>query len=274
MNFIDKTAIIGKNVNMGQSVTVGPYSIVEDGVELGDHVHLGEHVIVRKGTRLSAGVQVDAFAVIGGAPQDFSFDLAIPTETWIGESTVIREHVTVHRSTHQEHPTRVGSHCLLMAGAHVGHDGQVGDAAILANNVLLGGHVEVGSHCFIGGGASIHQWCVVGDYAIVGGYSGMSKDVPPYAMAASRNALVGLNFVGLKRANIPHQHIAELKAIFEKFYHMTGRFQDRARALLSEVVSEEARHFLEFFLRESRSGFVSLRGGRAGRVCSIFVKTE
>ena len=113
--------------------------------------------------------------------------------------------------------------------------------------MLLGEHVEIGSHCFIGGGVSIHQWCAVGDYAIVGGYSGMSKDIPPYAMAASRNVFEKLNFVGLKRANIPHQHIVELKAVFEKFYHMNGRFQDRARALLPEVVSGEARRFLEFF---------------------------
>ena len=75
-----------------------------------------------------------------------------------------------------------------------------------------------------------------------------------------------LNFVGLKRANIPHQHVVELKAILERFYHMNGRFQDRARVLLPEAVSDEARHFLEFFLRESRLGFVSLRGGRTERI--------
>ena len=84
-----------------------------------------------------------------------------------------------------------------------------------------------------------------------------------------RSAFEKLNFVGLKRANILHQHVVELKAVFERFYHMNGRFQDRAQALLPEAVSDEARHFLEFFLRESRLGFVSLRGGRAERARGV-----
>ena len=40
--------------------------------------------------------------------------------------------------------TKVGSNCLLMIGAHVAHDCEVGDNVTLVNGATLGGHVTIG----------------------------------------------------------------------------------------------------------------------------------
>jgi UDP-N-acetylglucosamine acyltransferase len=47
-----------------------------------------------------------------------------------------------------------------------------------------------------------HQFIRVGRLAICQGASGFSKDIPPFAMAAERNGVAGLNVVGLRRAGI------------------------------------------------------------------------
>ena len=71
----------------------------------------------------------------------------------IGAHTIIREGVTIHRGMDKGGigRTEVGSHCLLMAYVHVGHDCIVGDHVIMANNAPLAGHVEVGDYANFGG---------------------------------------------------------------------------------------------------------------------------
>jgi UDP-N-acetylglucosamine acyltransferase len=61
----------------------------------------------------------------------------------IGDRTVLREHVTVNRATKPGTATTIGADCFLMATSHVAHDGQVEVRVILANQVLLAGHVHV-----------------------------------------------------------------------------------------------------------------------------------
>ena len=47
---------------------------------------------------------------------------------------------------------------FIMAGAHFGHDAQIGNKNVFANDALLAGHVHVGNNAFIGGGAVFHQF--------------------------------------------------------------------------------------------------------------------
>ena len=93
------TAIIRPSAKLGANVFVGPYSVVEAGVEIGDGCILEAHTIVRCGSMLGQGVKVDSFSVIGGDPQDLKFDPATPSGVHIGDNTVLREGVTIHRST-------------------------------------------------------------------------------------------------------------------------------------------------------------------------------
>ena len=53
------------------------------------------------------------FAVVGGDPQDLSFDPATDSGTRVGDRTVIREHVTIHRATKAGTHTVVGADGLL-----------------------------------------------------------------------------------------------------------------------------------------------------------------
>jgi UDP-N-acetylglucosamine acyltransferase len=203
---------------------------------------------------------VHPFAVLGGDPQDLSFDPATSSRVQIGARTVIREHVTISRATKAAAATEVGPDCFLMAACHVAHDCQIGGRAIIANTVLLAGHVQIGERAFLGGGAVIHQFCRIGDGAMIGGGARISRDIPPFSLATERNALIGLNVVGLRRRGLTRETLEEIKRAFRIMHVPVGNLRDIARSTLQQggFNSSEARTFLEFF-QGGRRGFARAR---------------
>ena len=49
-----------------------------------------------------------------------------------------------------------------MGGVHLGHDVEIGNQAILANNTLLSGYVQVEDGAFLGGATIVHQHVRIG----------------------------------------------------------------------------------------------------------------
>jgi UDP-N-acetylglucosamine acyltransferase len=228
--------------------TIHPTAIVESGAELGEDCVVHAHAILTRHARLGAGVVIHPGVVVGGDPQDLKFDPATRSAARIGPRTVLRENVTVNRSTASGGETLVGADCFLMAGAHIAHDCVVGDKVVLANNVLLAGHVRIGAFTFVGGGAAFHQFTRVGESAMIGGLARITLDIAPYVMAAERDEIVGLNLVGLKRRGFSRDVVAELKDCFREVFFDGGNVRLRAQQMLGRgVCSPEVKGFLEFF---------------------------
>ncbi|MFP6901761.1 MAG: acyl-ACP--UDP-N-acetylglucosamine O-acyltransferase [Opitutales bacterium] len=258
---IHETAIVDEGTVLGGDVVVGPYAVVEAGVTLGDRCELEAHVVVKRGSRLGEDCYVGPFAVIGGHPQVSDFDRSVETGVVVGSGSVIREHVTVHRSAIDGKVTSIGERALLMASCHIGHDSEVGHDVTIANGVLLAGHVILGDHVFVGGGAAFHQFVRVGESAMVGGAAVVSLDVPPFVMMAERNKACGPNLVGLRRRRFSKEAMAEIRSLYKKLF-MDGSNPRAAAAKaleeIDEVKTEEGRRFLRFF-EDSERGFVRSR---------------
>lgn len=254
MSTIHPSALVSEKAVLGADVEIGPFAIVEDDVEIGDGSVLEANAILRNGSRIGKSVTVGNFAVIGGLPQDLKFDPTLRTYARIGDGTRIRESVTVNRSTSEGGFTEVGANCFLMANAHVGHDSMVGDNVILGNGTLLAGHVSVGDFCFLGGNAGVHQFCRIGPGVMFGGMSVTTMDVAPYTMFAERNALFGLNLVGLRRRGVSKETIRKLQQLYRQVFSAAESVRTFAEAALAEgtIESAEERVFLEFFLGGKR----------------------
>ena len=154
----------------------------------------------------------------------------------------------------------------MMVGCHVAHDCRLGDRVIMANAVLLAGHVQIGEGAFVGGGAVIHQFTRVGEGAMVGGATRLSRDLPPFSMVTERDEVVGLNVVGLRRRGLPRGTVAELKRAFRSVNVAVGDMREIAAAELARggYASPEARRYLEFFGGSRRSFARTRRAGSDG----------
>ena len=249
-------------------MSVHPNAIVEDGATLGASCVIHAGAVVTRHAVLGDGVVVHPYAVVGGDPQDLKFDPATRTGLRVGARTVIREHVTLHRATRPEGWTEVGTDCYLMVGCHVAHDCRLGDRVIMANAVLLAGHVQIGDGAFVGGGALVHQFTRVGEGAMVGGAARVSRDLPPFSMITERDEVVGLNVVGLRRRGLPRETLAELKRAFRAVNVAVGDMREIAATELAggDYASPEARRYLEFFAGSRRSFARARRAGFDGSV--------
>jgi UDP-N-acetylglucosamine acyltransferase len=205
-------------------------------------------------------VTVHPFAVVAGDPQDLKFKPGTPSGARVGSGTRIRESVTINSATLAGTYTEVGENCLLMACSHVAHDCVVGRDVVIANAVLLAGHVEVGDRAILGGGAAFHQFVRVGENAIVGGLARITLDIPPFVLAAERDEIAGLNLVGLRRRGLARENVRQLKEAFRAVYSKKGNVRDfAAKALATGAFpAPEAQRFLEFFAGGKR-GFARSR---------------
>jgi UDP-N-acetylglucosamine acyltransferase len=249
---IHPTAVVSPDADLGAGVVIGPHAVVEAGVTIGEGCRVMAGACVCTGTTLGRANVVHMHAVIGNVPQDAHFEGG-ETFLVIGDRNVIREMATVHRGTQEGSTTRIGSDTLLMACSHVAHNCTLGDGAILANGVLLAGHVEVGAGAFVSGNALVHQFARVGRLAMVAGGARVSRDVPPFCLMEGQGRLRNLNRIGLRRAGITADAVRALGRAYRKLFLSSKSPDEAARALLSDDdISPEAREMASFILASER----------------------
>ena len=212
------TAVVSEDAEIGPGVIIGPYAVIEAGARIGNGTRIQAGAVVTGHVDVGRSCEIGHGAVIGGEPQDVSFDRDTPSRLVIGDRTVIREHVTLHRATKPGTSTRVGDDCYLMGHCHVAHDCVIDDGAIVCNGALIAGHVEVGPRAFISGNVVIHQFCRIGELAMIGGHAGISLDAGPYLMVTDRNRLGGQNVVGMRRAGFDADARRRVKAAYQALF--------------------------------------------------------
>jgi len=217
---VHPTSIIEAGARLHDDVAIGPFCHIGSGVEIGPGAHLQSHVVVDGRTTIGARARVFPFASIGTPSQDLKAGLSEGRVT-IGDDCVIREGVTINSGVGAG--THIGAGCAFLAYAHVAHDCRLGDAVVLANQVLLGGHVEIGDHVTIGGGTAVHQNVRIGSHAFIGGLAGVEGDVIPFGLAGGNRAhLFGVNVVGLRRRHFSQERIAAMREAFRRLFASDG----------------------------------------------------
>jgi UDP-N-acetylglucosamine acyltransferase len=216
---VHPAAVVDPGAKLADEVEIGAFSYCGPGVELGPSVRIGNHVSVIGATRIGARTAVHPFASIGGDPQDKKYK-GEPTRLEIGADCRIHEGVTIHRGTPQGGGvTRVGDDVMLMNGAHVAHDCQIGAHAVIASFCGLAGHVEIGPWAVLGAYTGVHQHARVGESVMTAANAKLSKDAPPFALVAGDHArVVGMNTVGIERRGFSAPAARDLKHAFHLLF--------------------------------------------------------
>lgn len=254
---IDPLAIIDPGAELHETVTVGPYSIIGANVRIGAETWIGPHAIIQGPTRIGERNRIYQFASIGDIPQDKKYG-GEDTFLEIGNGNVIREYTTINRGTVQGGGvTRVGNNNWIMAYVHIAHDCMVGNHTVFANNASLAGHVTIGDCATLGGYALVAQHCNIGAYSFCSIASVVHKDVPPYILVAGHMAKpVGINHIGLKRANFSEEVLRKLRNAYRLLYRQGLCFEDSVKELQQLAKgSAEVQNFLNF-LENSNRGII------------------
>jgi UDP-N-acetylglucosamine acyltransferase len=209
---IHPTAIVDKSAKIPSSCEIGAYCVIGPDVQLGENCRLWSHAAIGGPTKIGSDNSIFPFAAIGMAPQDVTYR-GEPTRLEIGDHNEIREYVTINRGTVKGGGvTRIGSHLLIMAYTHIGHDCVIGDHAMLVNGATLAGHVTVEEWAVVGALCPVHQFVRIGTHSYIGGGTTITQDVLPFSMtsAARETHAYGMNKVGLERRGFSKERIRKI----------------------------------------------------------------
>ena len=253
---IHATAVVHPDATIADDAEIGPYCLVGEHVTIGSRTKLLAHVIVNGDTTIGEDTVIYPFCSIGLPSQDRK-DQGEHSYTRIGNRTIIREYVSIHRATGAEELTLVGDDCLLLAYVHIAHNCRVGNDVTMSNLAQLAGHAVIEDHAAFGGMTGTHQFVRVGRHSFVGGMTKLTRDVPPFFLVEGNPARVyGLNSVGLRRAGFSREELAELKECYKVMYHSEKNTSQALVALREIVTTEAGRQLIAFVEAESARGIL------------------
>lgn len=251
---VHPTALIDDKARVPASCKIGPYCVIGPDVELGENCELISHVVIYGPTKIGSNNRVFPFSALGIEPQDVSYK-GDPTRLEIGDNNIIRESVTINRGTVKGGGiTRVGSHILIMAYSHIGHDCQIGDHAMLVNAATLAGHVTVEEWAVVGAMCPVHQFVRIGRHAYIGGGTVITQDVLPFSMTSAKREThaYGLNKVGLQRRGFSDERLKKLHRAYRYLLAAKMNTSQAIEKLKAEEQTEDVRYLVEFIEKSER----------------------
>ncbi|MCC7211384.1 MAG: acyl-ACP--UDP-N-acetylglucosamine O-acyltransferase [Candidatus Brocadia sp.] len=265
---IHRSAIVHPDAVLGKEIEIGPFSIIGKTVTLGDGTIIKNNVTVTGNTIIGKNNIVHPNAVLGAEPQDLKYR-GEHTSLIMGDNNVIREGVTINKgTTGGGEKTVIGNNNFFMAYSHIAHDCIIEDNVLLANGVLLGGHVVVERCAKLMGLVGIQPFATIGRYAYVGGHTRIVQDVPPYMIVEGHPAKIRqVNVIGLEREKFSTEQIDEIKEAFRKIFRSGELNRNSVLETLetNEAVSPVVK-YLVTFLR-------NIDKGKSGRYRESFRHT-
>jgi UDP-N-acetylglucosamine acyltransferase len=255
---VHPTAVIDARAKVPASCKIGPYCVIGADVELGEGCHLVSHVAIEGPTKIGADNGFFPFCAIGMAPQDVTYK-GEPTRLEIGDHNEIRESVTINRGTVKGGGlTKLGSHLLIMAYTHIGHDCLIEDHVMLVNGATLGGHVTVEEWAVVGALCPVHQFVRIGAHSYIGGGTVITQNVLPFSMtsAARDTHAYGMNKVGLERRGFSKERISKIHHAYKILLASKMNTSQALEQLRSESDRGEDVDMLIRFIEASERGII------------------
>lgn len=257
---IHPTAIISPKSELGEGVSIGPYTLVGDHVQIGANTVIGPHVQIEKWTTIGEDCQIFFGATVGNPSKDLKYN-GERSYVRIGNRNVLREYVSISRSTFEDGETVIGDDNLLMNWVNIAHDSIIGSRTIMANFATLAGHVTIEDDVRLGAYAALHQFVRVGKMAMAGGCSKIVQDIPPFALSAGQPARVrDLNRIGIRTsrinplAKLSPETFALLKRAFRILFRSGLPLRHAVSKVKEELPADPEVEYLLQFIESSKRG--------------------
>lgn len=253
---ISPLANISHDAKIGNNVTIDAFASVLGNAVIGDNTHIHSNAMIYPDTTIGSGCQIFPGAIIGIVSQDLKYK-GEPTTTTVGNNTIIREYVTIHKGTADRMTTSVGNNCLLMAYVHVAHDCIIGNNVIIANSVGLSGHITVEDFAIIEGMCGTQQFITIGAHSFVAGFSQIRKSVPPFVRCAREPMqFIGVNTIGLSRRGFDKDVIRQIEDIYRLIFVRGHNMTNALEIIEQEIENTPIRNQIVSFIKNQKDGII------------------
>ncbi|HPC37780.1 MAG TPA: acyl-ACP--UDP-N-acetylglucosamine O-acyltransferase [Exilispira sp.] len=258
MNKIDKTAKISNDLVIGDGNQIGSNVIIKEGCVIGNNNIILDNAIIGPYVKIGDNNEIGHYSYLGGDPQDHDYIKNSISFVEIGNNNIIREYVTIHRGTKENSKTIIKDNNFLMAYTHFGHNVIVGSNCTFTNLVQLAGYVEVEDNVVMGGISGAHQFCKIGAYSMIGAKAYINKDILPYSLVFGIPAqVIGINFIGLRRAGFTAEDREAIKTIFHIIYNSGLGFSKAIEKISNECKDDKFAQKILDFIKKSNRGLAS-----------------
>lgn len=237
---IHPTAVISQSAKLGNNVSVGACTVVEDGAQIGDNTvifpqcYIGKDVVIGKNCYIYPQVVIreecvlkdyvilQAGAKIGSDGFGFSFHdgrhQKIPQigNVVLGNDVEIQSNTCIDRAKISS--TVIGDNTKIDNLVQVGHNVHVGMSSIMCAQVGVAGTTEIGNGVILAGQVGLAGHMTIGDRAQVGAQSGVMSSIP-----------AGQTYFGYPA--MPQREAFKLQAILRKLPEMHKEFRSLKKQL-------------------------------------------
>ena len=166
---VGENVVLGKDVALGENVTLYPGCVVGDGVSIGDDSVLYPNVVIYRACKIGKRAIVQAGAVIGSD----GFGFAKEGDSWVKipqiGRVVIGDDVEIGANTSIDR----GALDDTIIGDGVKLDNQIQ----IAHNVVIGQHTAMAGCAGVAGSTRIGQRCTIGGAGMIVGHLDLADDV-------------------------------------------------------------------------------------------------
>ncbi len=229
---VDASAQLHQDVQIGEHVSIGAYTVIDQNVILGEgvnihpHVHIAQNVKIGPRTTIHSGVRIYPDTVIGS-------DCIIHSNSVIGSdgfgfakneegffdkiehigNVVIGDHVEIGANTTIDRAvmgsTIIGSYVKLDNLIQIAHNVEIGESTAIASQTGIAGSTKIGAHCLIGGQVAIIGHIRIADGVQLAAKTGVAQNITkPHSKWAGSPAVPSTQFIR------SHLMLHKLKALW------------------------------------------------------------
>lgn len=199
---VSDKAYVGRNVKIGDNVTIMPFAVIQDDVEIGNNVvvysgvfigygvKVGNNVVIMSnvsiypGTIIGNNVIIHSGSVIGSDGFGYAFYKGIYHKIPHSGRVVIEDNVEIGANTCIDRAfvgeTVIGKGTKIDNLVQIAHNVRIGQNCVIVSQAGIAGSSTIGNNVIVAGQAGIVDHAIIGDNVVIMAKAGVEdREVPP-----------------------------------------------------------------------------------------------